>query len=85
MRSGHSLPISCSPICSSVPCIKLAPALARHIPQHGRAILSGLTDAQARGIEARFAAHGFILEKRIVLEGWTTLVIVRRKESALRD
>ena len=64
---------------------QLAPALARHIPQHGRAILSGLTDAQARGIEARFAAHGFILEKRIVLEGWTTLVIVRRKERALRD
>jgi ribosomal protein L11 methyltransferase len=63
----------------------LAPALARHIPRQGRAILSGLTNAQARGIEARFVAHGFILEKRIILEGWTTLVIVRRRDRALRD
>ena len=64
---------------------ELAPMLARHIPPLGRAILSGLTDTQARGIEARFAAHGFILEKRIVLDGWTTLVIVRCKARALRD
>ncbi len=64
---------------------ELAPTLARHIPPRGRAILSGLTNAQARGIEARYRAHGFILEKRIILEGWTTLVIVRRKSRALRD
>jgi ribosomal protein L11 methyltransferase len=64
---------------------ELAPMLARHIAPLGRAILSGLTDTQARGIEARFAAHGFILEKRIVLDGWTTLVIVRCKARALRD
>jgi len=64
---------------------ELAPMLARHIPPLGRAILSGLTDTQARGIEARFAAHGFILEKRIVLDGWTTPVIVRCKARALRD
>jgi ribosomal protein L11 methyltransferase len=62
----------------------LAPTLARHVSPKGRAILSGLT-AQARGIEARYAAHGFILEKRIIFEGWTSLVIVRRKGRALRD
>lgn len=64
---------------------ELAPTLARHIPQKGHTILSGLTNAQARGMEARYAAHGFILEKRIIFEGWTTLVIVRRKGGALRD
>jgi ribosomal protein L11 methyltransferase len=67
------------------PLCELAPSLARHIVPRGRAILSGLTAAQARGIEARYAAHGFILEKRIVLDGWTTLVIVRCKARALRD
>jgi ribosomal protein L11 methyltransferase len=64
---------------------ELAPTLARHIAQQGRAILSGLTSAQARGIEARYTAQGFILEKRIILDGWTTLVIVRRNKQALRD
>jgi ribosomal protein L11 methyltransferase len=64
---------------------ELAPRLARYIVPRGRAILSGLTAAQACGIEARYAAHGFILEKRIILDGWTTLVIVRGKGRALRD
>jgi Ribosomal protein L11 methyltransferase (PrmA) len=64
---------------------ELAPAFARYIPPHGRAILSGLTSDQARGIEARYAAHGFILEKRIILDGWTTLIMVRRNNRALCD
>lgn len=64
---------------------ELAPTLARYIPPHGRAILSGLTSDQARGTQARDRAHGFILEKRIILDGWTTLVIVRRNGQALRD
>jgi ribosomal protein L11 methyltransferase len=55
----------------------LAPALARHIAGGGLAILSGLTETQVRAIEARLRAHGFILEKRIILDGWTTLVISR--------
>jgi ribosomal protein L11 methyltransferase len=64
---------------------ELAPTLARRVAARGRAILSGLTTAQARGIEARYSAHGFILEKRIILEGWTTLVIIRRSGRTLRD
>jgi ribosomal protein L11 methyltransferase len=56
----------------------LAPALARHVVPGGRAVLSGLTETQARSIEARTRGHGFILERRIILDGWTTLVIVRR-------
>ncbi len=63
---------------------QLAPELARRVKRGGRAILSGLTATQARGIEARSSAFGFILEKRIVLDGWTTLVIRRRNERSVR-
>jgi ribosomal protein L11 methyltransferase len=55
----------------------LAPQLRRHVEPGGIAVLSGLTETQARAIEARTRAQGFVLKKRIILEGWTTLVIAR--------
>ncbi|HMK42116.1 MAG TPA: 50S ribosomal protein L11 methyltransferase [Methyloceanibacter sp.] len=63
----------------------LAPELARRVKPGGTAILSGLTQTQARTIEARNSAFGFILEKRIVLDGWTTLMLRRRKGRAVGD
>ena len=63
----------------------LAPLFARHVRPGGAAILSGLTETQARGIEARTRAHGFAMEKRIILDGWTTLVITRRSGRPRRD
>ena len=63
----------------------LAPELARRVNPGGTAILSGLTLTQARTIEARNSAFGFILKKRIVLDGWTTLVLKRRKGRAVGD
>lgn len=63
----------------------LAPELARHIRPGGTAILSGLTETQARAIEARTLSHGFALKKRIILDGWATLVIVRRSGRIVRD
>ncbi len=63
----------------------LAPALARHVAPGGVAVLSGLTQAQARGIEARMRAHGFVLAKRIVVEDWVTLVVLRRGEGRVDD
>ena len=63
----------------------LAPGLARSIDPGGRAVLSGITNNQARGIEACYGAHGFSLERRIILGGWTTLVIIRRRARTLRD
>jgi len=65
--------------------VRARPHASRHIVPRGRAILSGLTSEQASSTEARYRAHGFILEKRIILDGWTTLVIVRRNGQALRD
>jgi len=63
----------------------LAPAFAKNVAPGGRAILSGLTETQARTIEARTRSLGFAMEKRFILDGWTTLVIVRRNARATRD
>lgn len=63
----------------------LAPQFARHIAPDGTAILSGLTETQARGIEAHTRAHGFAIEKRIIIDGWATLVITRRSARRVRD
>jgi len=56
-----------------------------------RELLSRYPDAvvsfagTARGIEARYSAFGFDLKKRIILDGWTTLVITHRSAQVLRD
>ena len=63
----------------------LAPLFAQHVAPGGTAILSGLTQTQARGTEARYRAYGFAMKDRIVLDGWTTLVITRRSARRSRD
>jgi ribosomal protein L11 methyltransferase len=63
----------------------LAPAFARRLRIGGTAILSGITQEQARALEARYRANGFDLKKRILLGGWATLVLTRRSTKALRD
>lgn len=63
----------------------LAPAMAQHLPPGGMAVLSGLTKSQVPAIEARYCSHGFILEKRIILDGWAALVLGRRSARVLRD
>jgi ribosomal protein L11 methyltransferase len=67
------------------PLYDLAPAMARTSPPGGIAVLSGLTADQAKGLEARYCGHGFILEKRIILDGWATLVLGRRSARVLCD
>ena len=41
-------------------------------------ILSGLLPAQANAALASYRAHGLVLERRLDVDGWTTLVMVRR-------
>ena len=55
----------------------LAPELARRIAPGGTAVLSGLTQDQAGAVAACYRAHGFTLRKRILLDGWATLVMTR--------
>jgi ribosomal protein L11 methyltransferase len=59
------------------PLLDLAPAFARALRPGGACILSGLLDSQARQVEARFRSLGFKLDSRILLDGWTTLVLRR--------
>jgi ribosomal protein L11 methyltransferase len=60
----------------------LAPDLGKHVRPGGAAILSGLTRAQLAKIEARYRAYGFVVERRIILDGWATLLLTRRKARA---
>jgi ribosomal protein L11 methyltransferase len=63
----------------------LAPEMARRVRPGGIAILSGLTQIQARTIEARMFSFGFVRKKRIILDGWTSLVLIRRSGRAVGD
>lgn len=56
----------------------LAPGLARAVVAGGGAILSGITGRQAPALEARYRAFGFAMRRRIVIEDWATLRLVRR-------
>jgi ribosomal protein L11 methyltransferase len=60
------------------PLQRLAAPLTNLVAPGGRVVLSGLLTAQANA--ARTAYRGFRLERRIALDGWTTLVL--RKASA---
>ncbi len=60
------------PLCS------MARDLADHLKPGGVAILAGLLDRQLRMVLAAHRAQGLVLERRIVLEPWATLVLRRR-------
>ena len=59
------------------PLLDLAPAFARALRPGGLCVLSGLLDRQARQVESRFRSLGFRLDSRILLDGWTTLLLRR--------
>ena len=59
------------------PLLALAPDFAHAVRPGGICVLSGLLASQARQVEARFRALGFSLDSRILLDGWTTLLLRR--------
>ena len=59
------------------PLRRLAFPLSRLLALNAYAILSGLLARQANAALTAYAAHGFRLEHRITLDGWTTLVLRR--------
>jgi ribosomal protein L11 methylase PrmA len=59
------------------PLLDLAPAFSRALRPGGLCVLSGLLDRQARQVESRFRSLGFRLDSRILLDGWTTLLLRR--------
>ena len=56
----------------------LARAITALVAPGGRIILSGLLAAQANAALAAYLPQGLVVERRIGLEGWMTLVLRRR-------
>jgi ribosomal protein L11 methyltransferase len=59
----------------------LAAPMARVLRPGARVILSGLLTSQANAALAAYRAQGLALERRIELDGWATLVMVRSTRS----
>lgn len=55
----------------------LAPAFRRHTVPGAHIVLSGILATQAPSVLAAFRAQGFVRERVIRREGWTTLVLLR--------
>jgi ribosomal protein L11 methyltransferase len=59
------------------PLQRMATPMARLLAPDARVILSGLLTSQASAALAAYRQEGFALERRVVLEGWSTLVLRR--------
>jgi ribosomal protein L11 methyltransferase len=59
------------------PLVRMATPLARLLAPRGRIVLSGLLASHAHGALAAYGAQGLALERRILLDGWSTLVMRR--------
>jgi ribosomal protein L11 methyltransferase len=59
------------------PLAMMAPALARRLAPGGRAVLSGLLRGQEPIVLAPHRGCGIFLDHRLVIEGWSTLVMRR--------
>lgn len=55
----------------------MAQPLSRLAARGARVVLSGLLPAHANAALAAYRAQGLVLEKRIPLDGWMTLVLRR--------
>src|SRR5262249_55533858 len=61
------------------PLKRLATPLARLAAPHGRVVLSGLLASQANAALTTYRTHGLVLERRILVDGWATLLLARRQ------
>jgi ribosomal protein L11 methyltransferase len=56
----------------------LATPMSRLVARNGHVVLSGLLATQASAALASYRARGLVVARRIPLEGWVTLVLVRQ-------
>jgi ribosomal protein L11 methyltransferase len=61
------------------PLLRLALPLSRLAAPGARMVLSGLLPGHANAVLAIYRAQGFMLERRIALDGWATLVLKRNR------
>jgi ribosomal protein L11 methyltransferase len=59
------------------PLVALATPIRRVTAPGGRVVISGLLSSQGAAALAAYRSRGFALERRIVLDGWVTLVLAR--------
>ena len=59
------------------PLTRLAVPIRRLAAPHARIVLSGLLPSHANAVLAAYRAQGLVLERRILLEGWVSLVLRR--------
>jgi ribosomal protein L11 methyltransferase len=59
------------------PLLTLAESIRRAAAPGACVVLSGLLDTQAREVLGRYRAAGFVLVRRISLDGWATLLLRR--------
>jgi ribosomal protein L11 methyltransferase len=59
------------------PLLRLAAPLAKLTARPAQVVLSGLLPSQANAALAAYRRHGLFLERRILLDGWVTLVLRR--------
>jgi ribosomal protein L11 methyltransferase len=59
------------------PLKQLAGPLRRVVAAGGRVVISGLLAGQAKAALAAYRARGLVLERRILRDGWMTLVLTR--------
>jgi ribosomal protein L11 methyltransferase len=57
------------------PLVRLAGPIRRLAAPGAHVILSGLLPAQANAALAAYRAHGFVLERRVPLDNWMTLLL----------
>ena len=59
------------------PLLRLAVPIRALTAAHARIVLSGLLPSHANAVLATYRAQGLTLERRILIDGWTTLVLRR--------
>jgi ribosomal protein L11 methyltransferase len=66
------------------PLKRLAAPLAELAAPYGRVVLSGLLPSQANAALAAYRMQGLVLERRIVIDGWATLLLARGSSPSKR-
>ena len=64
------------------PLVRLSRPMVLLLAPGARVVLSGLLNSQAQTAVVAYRAQGLVLERRISLEGWTTLVLRRGHASS---
>ncbi len=59
------------------PLLRMAAPLARLAAPGGAVVLSGLLPSHANAAIAAYRAQGLVLERRLLLDGWATLILQR--------